>query len=657
MNISLSRTRRLAVASMWALLCALGLALSGCGGGGNSATTPIGNGSGNGGGGSGGNTNVSTGAATLSGVVAVGSPVLGATISVVDALGVDQGSGVSAITDGSYQLALSTTSRTLPLFIQAVGTDLQGAPVVLHTVVQSLTTGGTTQNVVHITPLTNAVVGMLLGGDPTPFFLNPAGYASWARLASPLALAAASTFLKGIIQSNLQDARLTDPLAVDFFSDEDFAADKTRLDAVLESLRFAFSRNLSDHQVLHISNTLALTGSTEVSIDLTAAYAALSASVPAIDVSTILSTVQSTTGRSSIQPSVSDLNELTAVINLGMAQNLGPFDLAALPIFSSAYASFDGRSGLTTVTQLSNYGIAGYQLSNFQILGCLDDPLVGNGCDKIAVAAFVRNSSGVVVDIFRDVVAYTSTTGWLLRGNGRQTPWSLNPVTWLELDATGSAITGNTANPNPGRGMQVTINALDFMQAIIQTPNNHSLQFYYCNTVTWSPMCLGLTETGDVIDDYVLRSTRIDWVGNIDARPGARYRIQTVTLGNGAENNTTQLSTDLPSLSDLTAYPVPNGLSATAPLTIGDFTAGLTVSWSNWAAAHPQLRVTEVLGVLRSTTSAPIKQSVRMMPLSGTQATLPGFTTIPGDAEAYVLWLIAEDGQGRRYISKITAQP
>jgi hypothetical protein len=205
----------------------------------------------------------------------------------------------------------------------------------------------------------------------------------------------------------------------------------------------------------------------------------------------------------------------------------------------------------------------------------------------------------------------------------------------------------------------VLINAREFMQATIQTPNNHSMQIYHCNTTPWTPMCLNLAETGDLIDDFVLRSTRVDWVGSIDAKPGARYRIATVTLGNGNENNTSLLTTDLPSMADLTAYPVPDNLSATAPLTVADMTnpSGLTLSWGDWAVAHPHLRVVELQGVILSTATAPIRKIKVVLPLSGTQATLPAFDTIPGDALTYVLWMIAEDGQGRRYVSKITAQP
>lgn len=649
----LSRTRSLAGAWTGALVCVLGLTLSGCGGGGASANNTPGGGGGGGGGGS--TANVSTGPATLVGVVAVGTPVLGATVSVVDALGVDQGSTITAITDGSFQLALSTASRTLPLFLQAHGTDMQGAPVVVHTVVQTLTTGTTTTNVVHLNPLTDAVVALLLGGDPRPYFQNPAGYASWGLLGNALALETASTFLKAVVRANLVDARLTDPAEINFFSDATFAADKTRLDAVLESIRIQFARGSNGHNLIKISNRLALGGSAEVLLDLDTTLSDLAAFVPTISADAVLSSLTETTGGAAVMPNIAGLNTLSATINIGMAQRLPPLELANLPIFSYDYTNFDGLTGLDTITKLSDYGTSGYQISNFQVLACLDDPVSAIGCNQVAVAALVRNAQGVVVDVFHDVVTYALLTGWRLRGNDRQTPWYVHPITWAEWDATG-ALDGSVS-PNPGVGMLVLVGAREFMQATVQTPNGHALPFYHCNVTMWAPLCLGLTETGDLIDDHVLRSTRIDWVGSIDAVPGARYRIQTLTLGSGSENNTTRLTTDLPLTDDQTVYPLPDGLSAGAPLTIADFTAGLTVNWATWAAANPQLAMVEVRGVIRSTATAPVKQSVMIMPLSGTQAVLPAFTAIPGDAVSYHLWLIAKDADGRRYVSKITAQP
>ncbi|MFT3859593.1 MAG: hypothetical protein QM742_19510 [Aquabacterium sp.] len=642
-----------AMACLWALVCALGLVLSGCGGGGNSANTSSSGGS------SGGTANLSVGTATLSGVAAVGSPLVGARITVLDALGVAQGSTTTAITDGSYQLTLSTSSRTLPLFVQAVGTDLQGLPVVVHTVVQSLTTGGSTSNIVHINPLTNAIVAILLGGDPRPYFQDPSTYASWSLLGNRLALAAANTFIQGVIRNNLNDAQLTTASSVDFFSDPTFHADKTRVDAVLEGLRISFGRAINDHPLMHLSNRIAIGGAPEVSVDLTLAKAGLTAATPAVALTSILSSLTTTTGTSSIMPSVATLNTLTSTINMGLAQRLGPLDLAMLPVFSYSYAHFDGLTGLDTAMKLSDYGLAGYQLSNFQITGCLDDPLPNSGCAHVAVSAFVRNAAGTVVDIFHDVVGYTNTTGWRLAGNDRQTPWYIHPITWLEMDATGARLT--SVSPNPGQGMQVLISAREFMQATIQTPNNQSMPFYHCNATPWTYLCLNTTETGDLVADYVLRSSILDWVGSIDARLGARYRIQTVTLGNGTEDNTSRVTVDLPgttgitTTTDLTAYPVPNNLTA-SPLTIAAFTAGLTVDWSTWAAAHPNMRVVEISGVIRSTVTAAIKQTVQVLPLTGTQATLPAFATIPVDAETYVLWMTAEDAEGRRYLSKITAQ-
>jgi len=144
-------------------------------------------------------------------------------------------------------------------------------------------------------------------------------------------------------------------------------------------------------------------------------------------------------------------------------------------------------------------------------------------------------------------------------------------------------------------------------------------------------------------------------VGNSDAVPGARYGLKTLTLVAGSEDNSTVLTTDMPSTTDATAYPLPDGLSSAAPLTINDVTAGLTLSWNTWAAANPDKRIVEVRAVITSTATAPVIQAVTVQPLAAHTLTLSAFGSVPGDAVAYTLWLVAQDDQGRRYISKVSA--
>ena len=80
---------------------------------------------------------------TVSGVAAIGAPLLGATVTVVDGKGVEQGRTRTNTSDGSYAVALTGSHIPLPLLIQASGVDMTGKPVILHSVVQTSTTGAT----------------------------------------------------------------------------------------------------------------------------------------------------------------------------------------------------------------------------------------------------------------------------------------------------------------------------------------------------------------------------------------------------------------------------------------------------------------------------------------------------------------------------------
>jgi hypothetical protein len=102
------------------------LLLAACGGGGGDSPAPsAGTGTGTGGT-TGGTTAATTITARLSGVAALGAPMAGARLQVVDATGTLVGSGTTNAADGSFALTLQPA--TGPLLLQAVGTDAAGQP-------------------------------------------------------------------------------------------------------------------------------------------------------------------------------------------------------------------------------------------------------------------------------------------------------------------------------------------------------------------------------------------------------------------------------------------------------------------------------------------------------------------------------------------------
>ncbi len=516
------------------LACAALLAACGGGGGGNSSASS----------GDGGGTPSNSGPVTLTGVVATGAPVIGATLTVLDANGANCGSTSTALADGTYTLTLSCSSPTLPLFAEAVGVDMSGLPVVLHSVVQSVVSGAGTRNSLQINPLTNAVVSLLMGGDPTAWFqsgkASATGSASvrsarWSLLGTSAALTVASDFVKTVIRANLNDARMTTASLVNFFADNTsytFTANKTGLDAVLEGLRIQFARNNIGDELLQLSNRLlppcnpstacnASTnlGSPEVIVNLTTARNGLNSATPAIAPAATISTIKTTSSTSALMSSVSDLEGIRLAINNVLQPTYLDTDIVTLnflnasnaskPVFASTYSQQDGLNALSVAGVLAGYGATGnYRLSSFMILGCLDYPITTR-CTKVNIASLVRDNAGTIQAMFNNTANYvTTSSSWSLVGNGRQVNWSVYPSSWLYLNGDGSLLANSASGPNPGVGLHILIRSVDpltpfFVDVVAPTG---TARFYNCNVSNGDPMCLSNSssigyETGDLVLD------------------------------------------------------------------------------------------------------------------------------------------------------------
>lgn len=706
MQTPLNRKRLPLMAWLGVAVSAVLLTACGGGGGGNSSSS---------GGVSGGSSSGSlSGPVSLSGVVATSAPLIGATVTVLDAGGNACGTASTALADGTYSLTLTCSSPTLPFVIEAVGVDMSGAPVVLHSLAQAVASGSGTLNSVHVNPLTNAVVALLMGGDPTPYFNDGKASATgsaavrsakWSLLGSSAARNVASDFLKTVIKNNLDDAKLTNATLVDFFTDTSsvsFSPNKTGLDAALEGLRIQFSKvnvtvnnQQQTHPVLQLSNRLlppcnpnsscnASTnlGSPEVMVDLTTASggSGLNAATPAIPSGATISSSKKTTSTSAIMASIYSLESMRSTINANLNLTNTAADILALtykpkagdtnkdvfvaPSTPSTFGLLDGMDSNAVASLLVGYGASGYQLSSFMVVGCLDYPIVAR-CTKTRIAALLRDGVGNIQATFDGVANYiNSTSSWALVGNGRQTSWAIYPVSWLYLNGDGSELATSATGPNPGQGIQTIIRSLDPLVPLFAdvTASSGTVHFFNCNSAVGDPMCLTrvggvVWETGDLVLDQVLPTTNTSWLGPTDTRPGSHFQMSATGLGL-SETTDLILGADLPPTSNRTAYPKLDGLSVNAPLLRTDLEAGLTISWATWAAANPGLRMVEVRAVItRPSTRAPTKQVFTINPLAGTQLTIPAFSSVPSDAVEDSLWLIAQDGLGRRYITKIATLP
>jgi hypothetical protein len=167
------------------------LALAGCGGGGGG------------------------GGATLSGTVAVGAPLAGATVEVTDANGVTR--STTAAADGTY--SISTAGLVAPLVIRATG-DLGDSVVRLSSAVASLETSTTA----NVTPITEAVVASIATGYDTKS-ITPSGItASGLSSAMGQILTAVSNVATAV------GYRGTNPIQ------DAFSTDATGLDALLDAV-------------------------------------------------------------------------------------------------------------------------------------------------------------------------------------------------------------------------------------------------------------------------------------------------------------------------------------------------------------------------------------------------------------------------------------
>ena len=191
--------RPIAFAACGTLIAA---ALAACGGGDDYMTTPA-----------------APAATTLGGTIAVGAPMLNATISVKDAQGVVVSAAVGA--DGSYS-GLSLAGLVAPFSLQACG-FIDGNYGCYYAVVGQAGTG-------NVTPLTNATVALALGSDPAALFAAAGG----ASAPSAAALDTQAAKLRSALADLLAKAGVG--AGVDFATTP-FDADRTGMDKVLDAVK------------------------------------------------------------------------------------------------------------------------------------------------------------------------------------------------------------------------------------------------------------------------------------------------------------------------------------------------------------------------------------------------------------------------------------
>lgn len=596
----------------------------------------------------------------LSGVVAVGAPLGGASITVIDSKGNALGSATAHPVDGSYSLRLSSKAISTPVLVQARGLDATGAPVLLHSVVA---TPAVTMNA-NVTPLSDAVLHLALGTEVAPVFAKAAD--QQAVLANLSLLTAASDFLKTLIKTPLSDVKISDSKTLDLLNASGFAANKNPADLLLDLLRVNVVRSNLDVLQLQLSNKLQPAGTAEVVVDLALARTELAKTTGSTPTLAITSTLKATTAAAATAANLGVIDDVGVALNQLIAQG-GEAAAIAENALLAGYDKHNGGGGGVLSAKLATFAAKNWQLSRFQLLGCADDALVSGNCARVLVGAFVTDSSGKRVDYFSDALTYdTKTKKWQLKGNGRELDFQLRPLAWWALDGAGAPET-IAGSPNPALGVQVLLQAQDptsstglIEKATVQTPSGFSLPFAYCEQY-W--ICVSevagastVTATGG-IRDTLLASASVGWLGGADTVRAARY-IASYSLGGANKTRTAFLPSHLQSAAPASSrYPVFNGVSSSAPLTLAALRAGLDPVWSTWAAANPDLRLISVRAVIRYSDGRVQQREFTVAPSETTRfaSPLPGVAALAiGGTPVHELWLTAQDGLGRRLLTRYT---
>ncbi|MCX7174638.1 MAG: hypothetical protein NT159_12110 [Proteobacteria bacterium] len=543
----------------------------------------------------------------------------------------------------------------MPLLIQVVGIDAAGNPVTLHSLVKT----SAVPLIANITPASNAVVAQVLGADPKTVFLKADGnLGSIALLGDAAIVTNASELVKTIIKTNLTDSKV-DAKTLDFFQDANFAANKAGLDAVLEGLRIHVSRDAGGKDVLQFSNKFNSPGSTEVTIDLAMAKTELTKTTGGSVAKAITSTLKATTSLTAVLTNLGVIDNLNIALNKLIAQGATATDFLAAPSLSSTYGSHNGRTRADLADKLAVYAANNYQLSKMQVTGCADNPVVAKACVKVTISALVTNSAGQKVEVFSDAVTYSKTTtpNWVLVGNGYTSDFAVYPVAYATYGLNGALSTTLAAKPSAGVQVVISLAAGDTASRTVQIPSGYSIPMAYCNLgylcVKSSPTDDPVA-TGELLDTLPLKLS-LGIIGNLDSITGAKY------LASLAGSNVlipVYLPAEVPADLSNAPYPMLDGITS-KPVAISDISSssGLNLSWANWAAANPNLKVF-MARTLISSKGSYVYSDALIPPAPGTAIKVPAIS-IPGGflPVSYQIWLGAQDNLGRRYYSKFTSKP
>ncbi|MBV8627004.1 MAG: hypothetical protein JO371_03920 [Paraburkholderia sp.] len=346
-------------------------------------------------------------ASVMAGTVAVGAPMLGATVTILGANG--QRVSASADAAGNYS-NLDVSALTAPYRIQACGLA-DGQYQCYYAVVQAAGTA-------NVTPLTDATVALAVGGNAASVLTTGAPSAA--------ALSASEVRLQQILGPVLAAAGLT---ANSSFATLPFAANHTGMDKVLDAIKITSGQNngvtfVQLEGVVGYGNAyLDASGAQAGSLDTASVVDGMGVDLSGI--SAIFSGMNSAIGSSSV-------SACTAAF-------------AQVPIDPAFTLNMNGQLPLTAANAASS--LCSYAATNGFLGGQVENPALRNcdfsGADKICTVGFnVVNGTLSESGSELAIVLRKGTSTWALLGEE-------NPYGIIVGAAVERALSVNAAQPQP----------------------------------------------------------------------------------------------------------------------------------------------------------------------------------------------------------------
>ncbi|MBN3722627.1 cell surface protein [Burkholderia sp. Ac-20379] len=353
--------------TQFALGASLLALLAACGGGGNDGSTTSGTGS------------QLSAATSMSGTVAVGTALIGATVSVIDA----NGNTVNTTTDTNGHYSVGIQGLTAPFVLEAA--DSSGASNTLFSVVANTNVSNNSPLIANVTPLTTAVGALLTkSGNPGDLIGNPSAITRTAINAAETTLGQA---LAPIFKANGVSTSI-DPISTQF------TADQTGLDAVIDSISVTPSAKGTGFQLSSLadSNTAIQLNSSTTTVTALAAPAQPANYLASLQtaMSQCISDVQ---GGSSI---TTDTACTTAI---------------ATGYLNDSYSTMKARHG--------GLFSAGSKLTGIKTLAVLPANTLPNTSGPVSLVYFLFTDAAGKSNFASDFVEQTSS-GWQVIGNQEQ---------------------------------------------------------------------------------------------------------------------------------------------------------------------------------------------------------------------------------------------